>query len=89
MRKELKTVWREFKVRSIEERITVEEPFYILEGRMDLLIERDRGMELWDIKSDANMSMIDEYYEQLCFYAYILWKKGIIISLRSLMERTQ
>jgi DNA helicase II / ATP-dependent DNA helicase PcrA len=56
--------------------VSVEKEYYILTGKIDLLLGGDGKLELLDFKSQprprADDVRLEAYYQQLCIYAHIL-----------------
>lgn len=64
------------RIQETEVDVSVEKENYILAGKVDLLLGKDRKLEILDFKTqpkpDLSNPIIDRYFKHLCLYAHIL-----------------
>ncbi|MFK4785217.1 CRISPR-associated protein Cas4 [Fusobacterium sp. MFO224] len=82
------------KIKGVEERIILSDEKYIIEGIVDLVIEKDGKLGIIDFKTGKLNEYTKEYEEQIQIYAYLLEKKyskkiskGIIIYINECKDK--
>ncbi|MDP0506782.1 MAG: ATP-dependent DNA helicase [Fusobacterium sp. JB019] len=62
-------------IKGVEEKIILASENYIIEGVVDLVVEKNGQLEIIDFKTGKFQNEIKEYKEQIQVYAYLLEKK--------------
>lgn len=62
-------------IKDVEKKVTLTEKEYIIEGIVDLVVEKNGHLEIVDFKTGKNSGYKKEYEEQIQIYAYLLEKK--------------
>ena len=62
-------------IKDVEKKVMLTEKEYIIEGIVDLVVEKNGHLEIVDFKTGKNSGYKKEYEEQIQIYAYLLEKK--------------